>query len=388
MRRNNKVTWVNFLHLYQPPWQEPGILEKVAIESYDYLLTLLEKYPKYRASINISGSLLEQLATVKPGILARLQRLVRVRRIELVGTAYYHPILPLVSPQDAIRQIKLNQQALEKFFPDSMVSGFYLPEMAYSLPVAKLVKKLGYQWLILDPIHYVGQIDKNIQYLLKNTGLKIIFRDRAISKSYPPRIIFDFLEKNKKQTFISATDAEIYGHWHEDKQGFIEKLMFVERLEILTVSQYLNKLKKTEVINLRPASWESTLSEIKGKNFYSLWANPKNKIHRLLWDLLHLASRLVAKYSQDANIFWARQHLERGLSSCTFWWASARRPSPFSSLTWNPDMIDKGAKELVLSVRSLARAKSPEKVRAEELYLAIQKETWFKHWYKFNKFFD
>ena len=32
-----KITWVNFLHIYQPPWQEKGIIEQVAIESYDYI---------------------------------------------------------------------------------------------------------------------------------------------------------------------------------------------------------------------------------------------------------------------------------------------------------------------------------------------------------------
>jgi len=35
----NKITWVNFLHIYQPPWQSKGVVEQVASESYDYLLT-------------------------------------------------------------------------------------------------------------------------------------------------------------------------------------------------------------------------------------------------------------------------------------------------------------------------------------------------------------
>lgn len=385
MPKQNKIIWVNFLHMYQPPWQERGVLERVAIESYDYLITLLEKYPQFMMSLNISGSLLEQLVLLKPGILARLRRLVLAQRIELVGTAYYHPVLPLIGLAEASRQIKLNEQALARFFPGVSIRGFYLPEMAFSLSVAKLIKKRGYQWLVLDPIHYRGRWEENVDYRLRGVGLKIVFRDRLTSKDYPPRLIYEKLKDNKSARIITATDAEIYGHFHRDWQGFIEKILANKRLEVWSVSQHLASLKQTKNIMLRAASWESTASELRHKNPYSMWADPKNKIHQLLWELVSLASSLLKKYRKDKNWLWARGHLDRGLSSCTWWWATARRLSPFAPLSWNPDIIDSGAEELVRSVRSLEQASAREKIQAEKIYLAIRKHTWFTHWRKYNK---
>ena len=266
------------------------------------------------------------------------------------------------------------------------MQGFYLPEMAYSDQIAKIIKQLGFRWIILDPIHCPDKIQPGFNYIHKSTGLKVIFRDRQISKSYPAEIIFNKLKDNQSsQTIISATDGEIYGHFHEDWQGCLEKILLNKNLSMPTVSQYLEVFRPVKKISLRPASWESLESEIKKGIPFALWDHPQNKIHQLLWSLVALSIKLVNKYKRDKNWSWARQHLDRGLTSCTFWWASAQKPSDFSPLTWNPDMIDNGAEELIRSVRSLSLATSPEKIKAEKLYMGIKKNTWFNHWNKYNK---
>ena len=52
--------WVDFLHIYQPPNQDPETLDQVTKESYLYIIELLKKYPKLKITLNISGTLLEQ----------------------------------------------------------------------------------------------------------------------------------------------------------------------------------------------------------------------------------------------------------------------------------------------------------------------------------------
>ncbi len=382
----NKITWVNFLHIYQPPWQEAGVLEQVASQSYEYLLVLLDKYPKFSFSLNITGNLVEALATQRPDILARFKEMVSSGRIELTGSAYYHPILPLLPKFEIARQIELNQAILKKYFGKIKTHGFYLPEMAYSLEAAKVVKDLGFKWLILDPITYRGVVDKQILYKIKNLGLAVVFRDRTISTAYPPEIIFDKLKKQKKsELIITATDGEIYGHFHTDWQGYIEKILADKNIQVLTVGQYLVTLKNICDINLRPASWESTEAELKRGAPYAMWSDPKNEIHKKLWRLANLAIDLIAKYSKDKNITWARRHLDRGLSSCVWWWASAKKPSAFSNLTWHPGMVDQGTDDLVRSVRSLDSASIKDKIKAEEIYLDIKKHLWFSHWRKYYK---
>jgi len=381
-----KIIWVNFLHIYQPPWQSPGVLAQVASQSYEYLLTLMKRYPNFKCSLNISGNLLEQLEDSHPDLLKQLVYLFKRGQIELTGTAKYHALLPFLSDQEIIRQVQINQEVLAKYFDLKKIKGFYLPEMAFSLRVARHIKKLGFSWIIVDPMTYEDKVNNSLLYVLKQSGLKVVFRDRKISQGYPPEVIFHKLKTIKKPTtIITATDGEIYGHQHNDWQGHIEKILLSPDLAISTVGEYLNTLSQQKTINLRAASWETTASELKNKQPFVLWFDHKNKIHQHLWKLFELASNLVNKYKKDKNYKWARLHLDRGTSSCTWWWASAKKPSAFSSLTWNPDMIEAGARELVLSVRSINLAKASEKIQVENLFLAIQKETWQKHWRKYNK---
>ena len=385
--KKNKITWVNFLHMYQPPWQQRGVIEQIAIESYDYLITLFEKYPNFKAGLNITGSLVEQLDSFRPDLLNRLKKIVKKGQVELTGSAKYHALLPLISVKEAKRQIELNQQVLAKHFDSRKIKGFYFPEMSFSLPMAKLAKRLGYSWIILDEIHCKEKVSPDVLYKVKEVGLKVVFRNRQISKSYPAEVIYKEFKKKDylKQTVITATDAEIYGHFHEDWQGHLEKILLADNLQVKTISQYLKTLKTTKAVKLREASWESTDKELKKRIPFALWHHPKNKIHKELWKMVKLATEMVYKYKRDKNWLWARRHLDKGLSSCTFWWATAQKPSAFSPLTWNPDMIDNGSEELVRVVRSLEKASTREKIRAEKIYINIKKMTWLTHWSKYNK---
>ncbi|MDD5749396.1 MAG: hypothetical protein PHO91_01250 [Patescibacteria group bacterium] len=382
----SKINWINFLHIYQPPWQDKGVIEQVAIESYDYLLSLFERYPDFRATLNITGNLIQQLELIRPDLLKRIKILVKKGQLELTASAKYHAFLPLLDKAEAKRQIKLNQEVLSQNFDLAKIKGFFLPEMAYSPTVAKIIRQAGFEWIILDSICVRGKVEKNRVYRDKSSGLKVLFRDRQLSKAYPPEVIFNKFKKIKtEETVISATDGEVYGHFHKDWQGHLEKILQNSNLVVKTVSQHLSAYKQLKNISLRPASWESSQAEIERGVPFALWQDPKNKIHRSLWDLVAYASRLLVKYRKDKNWIWARRHLDRGLSSCTFWWASAKRPSAFSPLTWNPDMIDNGSEELIKSVRTLKGATSAEKIKAEKIYIEIKKNTWLSHWRKYNK---
>ncbi|RJR08765.1 hypothetical protein C4588_05500 [Candidatus Parcubacteria bacterium] len=382
----NKITWVNFLHIYQPPWQHQGVIDQIASESYEYLLTLFEKYPNFKASLNITGNLVEQLNKYRPDLLSRLQILVKKNQIELTSSSKYHALLPLLDKKEIKRQIELNQETLSQYFDIKKIKGFYMPEMAYSSEVAEVVKKMGFTWIILDSISFKGEIEDNTFYVDSHSKLKVVLRNRIISKSYPAEVIFKKLQANESsQTIVTGTDGEIYGHFHEDWQGHLEKILQNKNLSVKSVGSYLQSAKKFTKINLRSSSWESLETELRRNVPFALWKDPSNKIHGLLWKLVDIATDLVNKYRQDKNWHWARNHLDRGVSSCTFWWASAKRPSDFSPLTWNPDMIDNGSEELIKAVRSLSLATNKEKIKAEKIYIDIKKNTWLDHWNKYNR---
>ncbi|MFA5131517.1 MAG: polysaccharide deacetylase family protein [Patescibacteria group bacterium] len=387
------MLWLNFLHFYQPANAEFYNIRKALDKSYWRLLRLLEEHPEIKMTFNISGCLLERLLEAKEkAFLERLKFLVKKGRIELTGSAYYHGFLPLLPEEEVIRQIKENEKMLRKVFGKSFkASGFFLPEMAYAPAVAKIIKRLGYQWLILDEIAFSGgekiRPDINHLYIDEASGLKVLFRDREISSAYPPDKILSFLkEKKMPAQLLTATDAELYGLRHEDPTGEMEKIVKSREITTMTLSAYLKRMPKTgtQKVKIWPSSWESTAKEVKAGEAYSLWQNKNNKIQVLLWRLAKLALDLEKKYKKDKNYYWYRWHLARGLASCTFWWASARDFSKiFGPYAWSPDDIERGLEDLVRSIRSLNDQKTKKaKIEAEKYYLKIKKLIWEEHWKK------
>jgi len=419
------MIWINFLHLYQPANTEFYNIRKALDKSYWRLLRLVEEHPDLRMTFNISGCLLERLEEAKEkSFLDRLKFLVNKGRIELTGSAYYHGFLPLLPEREVIRQIKANEKILRKFFGKNFKPrGFFLPEMAYSEPVAKIVKKMGYEWLILDEVSYSGGTKSRpkIDELYRDaaSGLKIVFRNRDISSAYPPDVLLPILKdeqksirdehkklviekkleikastvgelvslkNNTEQIIITATDAELYGLRHEDPSAEIEKIVKIKNLRTVTVSSYLARLNKQKAVKIKifPSSWESTSGEVRSGQAYALWQDKNNKIQTNLWKLAKLALGLEEKYKKDKNYYWYRWHLSRGLASCTFWWASARDFSKiFGPYAWSPDDIERGLEDIVRSVRSLNDKRTKKiKIEAEGYYLRIKKLIWETHWKK------
>jgi len=390
------MLWLNFFHFYQPANAESYNIRKALDKSYWRLLRLLEEHPDLKMTFNVSGCLLDRLADEKENaFLERLKFLVKKGRVELTGSAYYHGFLPFLPEREIVRQIKTNEKTLQKFFGKNFKpAGFFLPEMAYTPSVAKIIKRLGYDWLILDELAFSAGLpgagarpDFERLYLDEASGLKIIFRNRELSSAYPPDKLLA-LNKSKLATgvIITATDAELYGLRHEDPTGELEKIVKIKELKTLTFSRFIKIIskKKTLKIKIWPSSWESTRAEIKTKQPFSLWADRRNKIQVYLWKLARLSLELNEKFKKDKNYYWHYWHLGRGLASCTFWWASARDFKPvFGPYAWSPDDIERGLEDLIRSVRSFADFKTKKKkLEAEKYYLKIKKMIWEKHWQK------
>jgi len=382
-----KITWINFLHFYQPATTDNETIIEAAEKSYKRIIGALKRNPKVKFTLNITGCLLNRLEALGYGELIHdIKSMADKGQIELTGSAAFHPLLALLPNQEIIRQIKINEIILKKHFGKKIkTAGFFIPEAVYAPRVAKIIKKLNYRWIILDEISAdikSERLDYTRLYIDKNSGLKILFRQRKNSKKYAPQLIFKLIKETKEKIVITATDAELYGLRHNDFTGTFEKLLKRPEIKTLTADQYLTGLKKSEKITLRPSSWESTEKELKNNLPYFLWYNKKNKIQTMLWQLAGLAIANINKYPKDQNYPWSRQHLDKGLASCTFWWASAHDFRLYGPPAWNPDEIEKGVNELIRSVRALADPKTRQaKIKAEKLYIKIKQLIWHKHWH-------
>ncbi len=369
------------------------MVQKISRESYWQLVETLKRNNKAKITLNFSGCLLEHLYNIgEENLIEEFKQLAANKQIELVGSARYHPILPLLPSNEIKRQITLNDQILKQAFDEYyQPTGFFLPEMAYNFKAAKVIKELGYKWIIIDEIACKGRlglVDYNKKYKIKGLDLNIVFRNRSLSNTFVPQTILEFTQKSNPPTYlVSATDGEMYGHHHDDKKNLFEEAINNPHIMMLTVSEYIKELSsKPELISPMSSSWETTTQELKRKVSFALWQDPKNKIHQNLWELRKIAIRLINKSrEQGINYDWARHHLDRGLSSCAWWWAAEKKIGSFNFLTWNPDTIEKGLREIISSIRSLNNVSQKTKLSAEKYYHLLIKEIWKKHWKKYHK---
>jgi predicted glycosyl hydrolase (DUF1957 family) len=384
------MNWINILHLYQPPTQEPEILKLAAEQSYQPLVNLLQTNPNYKLTLNICGCLADMLAKNGYGqILTSLTELATKGQVELTGSAAYHAFLPLLPKEEIVYQILTNEKINKKYFGDVyQPRGFFLTELAFSQEVAKIIEELNYKWIVLDEISHSGLKNKfNLEkvYRIKDINLDIIFRNRKISNTYVPKTIYDLMQKNTlPQTLITATDGELYGHHYQDNKNYLVDIIKSQKINFLTASEFIKSHPDKEQVQPIASSWESSVKELSNNCPYHLWQHNKNKIHKYLWRLANLAIAEILKHQDDKNFKWSRQHLNRGLASCTFWWASEQDlKDKFGPITWNPDIIELGANELIRSIRSLESLNKKIKIKAEFIYFKIKKLVWIKHWKKY-----
>jgi len=324
-------------------------------------------------------------------LIQRIKKLVQAGRVELTGSLAYHPLTPLIPRPEAKRQIRENTDILkDNFGIDIKLTGFFLPEMAYSPEVGELLQAEGFSWLLLDEIAYnrqLNQADCSKKFRDKNSGLEIIFRSRSYSNSYVPELVEKELDQEDEAVIVTATDGELYGLRHNDPQGVLERVASDKRLRTRTVSEFLAEAEDGGEVEAHSCNWESAPEELAEEHPFASWLRRDNDLQQCIWDLAYTAYDTVEAYGRDDNYNWARWHLVRGLASCTFWWASAKDFAYiYGPYAWNPDEVERGVNELIRSIRSLEDpATRTIKLQAEQKYVKIKEILWNKHWEEFWK---
>ncbi len=380
------MLWLNFIHLYQPANMEREKLLEATENCYEKLLLTLEQHPHAKMTANIAGSLLERWTTDlnRLDLIERYRIVIASGQLEIVGSAAYHALLPLVSLSEVKAQILEQERLLLKYFGISRPRGFFLPEMAYGSNVAKLIKKIGYEWIIVDEMTANGRLGdaSGLVFVDLNSQLKVVSRDRFVSESYVPETLIGLLKASTHQVVVTGTDAELYGLRHVDHKGELNQILSSELVTTKTISEYIDSQNEISAKSLIDSNWQTTDSELLANNPYSLWSDNGNQVQADLWKLSNLAQKLFYKYQKDDNIWWSRWHLWRGLASCSWWWASRKDfREVFGPLAWSPDEVEKGTVELIRAIRSLESSTDrATKLKAEKLAQKIRTNVWLKHW--------
>src|SRR3569833_3139477 len=100
-------------HNHQPIGNFDGVIEQAYQDSYLPFLDVFCDYPTLKMGLHTSGSLMEWLAVKHPEYLDRLGELVADGRVEIIGGAFFEPILPMLPKRDRVGQIKTYTTWLE-----------------------------------------------------------------------------------------------------------------------------------------------------------------------------------------------------------------------------------------------------------------------------------
>lgn len=357
------MIWGNFLHFYQPAEQKKEVLDAIVSQCYRPIFSKLKILPGVKITVNISSCLLELLD--EHGyldVIEDIKECVKLGKIELVGSAKYHALLPLLNAEEIKRQIVSNEETLRKYFgKDLHLSGFFPPEMAVNTTVLKVLKQISYKWVILDEISLgvnLSHINTQVIFKDKLTGLAILPRSRRLSNLLMSGVVRDsktFTESlgedlNSSSYLVSAMDGETFGHHRPGLEDLLFQLVSGKHTyQSLLLSEILDKYKSVKYIEAKPSTWASSAEDISNGVQFASWKDPTNPIHKLQHKLTKLVTNEFYKSKRKGNPR-IRRDFDLALASDHYWWASAK---PW----WSVEMIELGAYRLLKVLEALGSSK-------------------------------
>jgi alpha-amylase len=229
------VRFVFVLHDHQPVGNFDDVIEQAYQDSYLPLLELLERHPGVRLGLHTSGPLAEWLDRRHPDYLDRVARLVAARQIEIVGGAFYEPVLAMLPARDRIGQIKTYTQWLERRFR-TKVSGMWVAERVWDPGMTADIAAAGIEWTILDDSHFKAaglsedQLDRH--WLTEGDGATLaVFpvseRLRYVIPFAAPHATIDHLRwlasRRHGALAIFGDDGEKFGVWPDTRKTCFEE---------------------------------------------------------------------------------------------------------------------------------------------------------------------
>ncbi|MCS7305216.1 MAG: DUF1926 domain-containing protein [Thermoguttaceae bacterium] len=141
------------LHNHQPVGNFDHVFEQAYQDSYRPFLEVFARYPGIRISLHISGPLAEWLQEHHPDYLDRVGELVSQGRIEILGGAFYEPILTMIPTEDRIGQIRAYSRWLSHRL-GATVRGMWVAERVWEQSLTRDLVDAGIEYTVLDDFHF------------------------------------------------------------------------------------------------------------------------------------------------------------------------------------------------------------------------------------------
>jgi alpha-amylase/alpha-mannosidase (GH57 family) len=380
------------LNLHQPSGNLQGMLDEDNWEAKEILFAF-DRIPRSlwgyediaRVHLSLSGTLLETLSN--PEFQKRVYGLVDCGSLlwhfqnqdlfEILGTGYYHPVLPLTPEADRPEHLQRWLGIARHLFWRPRFQGFWPPEMAFSMELIPLLRSFGYRYVLVDSEHVEPVTSMSWQELryrphvarYGGDDIVVVVRDRDLSNAQESGMetgwfLNEVAERTKWCDFAplvtTCTDGENGGWFRDTTEGanfwsafyipMLERFRAGEaKLAPTFISDYLNVHGVHGEVRVRTGAWNTGWHH--GRDF-TQWTGSlaqKETLAAVQERSLALhAARALAKergLADDAalaqDLEEAHWHLLRAETSCNFYWGEAWVPRAEADLLASGEALER-----------------------------------------------
>lgn len=189
-----------------------GIAERCYRPALDRLNALLEQDDRFRFSLSVTGTFLEQAALAAPDVIDRLRRAVQSRRVALVAETYYHSLAFLLPPPELEEEVRLHLRRVRALF-GVRPRVLRMTELVYYDDIARFASEQGFQGVLAEGWDGIlGARSPNRIYESAAPGVRLLLRNYRLSDD----VAFRFSARAWNEFPLTA---EKYAHWLAQTPG-------------------------------------------------------------------------------------------------------------------------------------------------------------------------
>ncbi len=245
----NRIRLVLALHNHQPVGNFDHVFQQAFDDSYRPFLEVFSRYESLKMSLHTSGSLMEWLAAHHGEYVDRLAQLVEQGRIEILGGAYFEPILAMIPSRDRIGQIRSYTRWLQNRM-GATIRGLWVPERVWEQSFTRDLVDAGIEYTVLDDFHFkcAGLTESQLSghFLTEDEGhLLSVFpgseRLRYMIPFAGPEQTIEYLarmaDEHPDAVAVFGDDGEKFGTWPETKKHVYDDGWLVHFFDAIVQNQ-------------------------------------------------------------------------------------------------------------------------------------------------------
>jgi hypothetical protein len=304
-------------HNHQPVGNFPHVMEHVWREAYQPLIETITKHPQLKVTLHTSGPLRNWLVTAHPEWTALLRQLVARGQAEIMGGAYYEPILPVIPDADKLGQLRKMTEVVRRDVGREP-RGAWLAERVWEPHLPKAIRNAGLEYVVVDDSHlvYAGLDDAQLlgYYLTEEEGQVVAVFPSSTRLRYliPWSSLEDvqaclrsLTEHGDGVLAFMGDDGEKFGHWpgtHDlcYTKGWLDAFFGWVEAE----SAWLRTVTLSEFMDLRPPLGRVYLPTASYVEMME-WALPPKRcyeLEKIRTGLEHEGNRQMLRYVRGG--FW------------------------------------------------------------------------------------